>query len=309
SPISEKWALGVDIGGTNVKAGLVNQRGEVMLPEHRPTSAAGGAKSIAAATEKVIAAILAANAGERMLGGIGIASAGAIDVSRGTVFAATENLPGWTGFPLRTHFAEKFGVPVFVENDAHAAALAELEFGAGRELKDFVVVTLGTGLGGGIIANRQLLRGFHGFGGAIGHHTINFESGPCCNCGRRGCLESYVSSNALVRDYCAATGTSSTTAEEIARRAAQGDVAANGALDRMAAALGEGLANVWNFVDPEAVILTGGITQALSGFQNKLMMALNRSLPFSTLRKPRVLFSMSNVFTGVQGAAAAVFQR
>jgi glucokinase len=279
-----------------------------MFSRQTPTNAAGGAKSIAVTTEKLIASVLAANANERTLCGIGVASAGAIDVERGTVFAATKNLPGWTGFPLRAYFAEKFRLPVFVENDGHAAALAELYFGEGRSFNDFVVITLGTGLGGGIILDRLLLRGVHGFGGGIGHHTINFESGPECNCGRRGCLESYVSSNALVRDYCATTGIGSVTAEEIARRAALGDAAANEAIDRMAEALGQGLANVWSFVDPEVIILTGGVTGAFSGFQDKLMAVLNESLPFSALRKPRVLLSTTNMFAGVQGAAAAVFQ-
>jgi putative N-acetylmannosamine-6-phosphate epimerase len=175
-----EWALGVDIGGTNVKAGLVNRTGELLFPEKIPTTAARGAKSIANAAETLIAQILNKNHGERALCGIGIASAGAIDAKSGAVFAATDNLPGWTGFPLRTYFAEKFQLPVFVENDGHAAALAELHFGAGRSFNDMVVLTLGTGLGGGIIQNRQLLRHRNRFYYCGGNRSA-CRPGSCCS--------------------------------------------------------------------------------------------------------------------------------
>ena len=119
---------------------------------------------------------------------LGIASAGTIDAQDGSIFAATDNLPGWSGFKLREFAEQRSNLPVYVVNDAHAAALAELHFGSARSLIDFVSITIGTGIGSGIVSNGKLLQGPHGFAGSIGHHTIRFDGRPC-NCGRRDVLK------------------------------------------------------------------------------------------------------------------------
>ena len=198
---SLRHVIGIDIGGTSIKAAIVTDQGETLLPVRVPTVAAGGRDAIAQSLlQAVEQTVRAAEANGIVPLGIGIASAGVIDTKNGTVFAATENLPGWAGFDLRGYITSRITLPVFVENDAHAAALAELYYGAGRGISNFVAMTLGTGVGGGIVIDRKLQRGQLGFAGTIGHQTIRFD-GKQCNCGRRGCLEAYVSTAALVQEY------------------------------------------------------------------------------------------------------------
>jgi glucokinase-like ROK family protein len=299
-------AIGVDIGGTSVKAGWVDREGNVDRVSSVPTNAAQGRDAIAAATATVIETVLADG---RRAGwepaGLGIASAGAIDVRNGIVFAATENLPGWAGFDLRAFAEDRFRLPVYVANDAHAAVLAELHFGLGRELSDFVAVTLGTGIGGGIISGGKLITGQHGFGGTLGHQTIRVDGLPC-NCGRRGCLEAYVSTAALIREYQAITG-NDTPALEISRLAIAGDRAALEAYHVLASFLAEGIANLFNIVDPQAVILSGGLIEGQSSFVTEVETMVGELLHFGSKRLPKVLHSAAGKYAGLQGAASSVF--
>jgi putative N-acetylmannosamine-6-phosphate epimerase/predicted NBD/HSP70 family sugar kinase len=300
----ETPAIGVDIGGTAVKAGWVDRQGKVDLVTRMPTNAGEGRDSIASVTAQVIERVLAAG---RRIGrepaGLGIASAGAIDASAGTVFAATENLPGWTGFDLRAFAEDRFHLPTHVANDAHAAVLAELRFGLGRELSDFVAITLGTGIGGGIVSGGKLLRGRHGFAGTLGHHTIRFDGRPC-NCGRSGCLEAYVSTAALISEY---QGPQAATADEISRLAIAGDPAAKEAYRVVAGYLAEGVANIFNILDPQAVILSGGLIEGHTQFAEDVESRTASILHFGSKRKPSVLHSAAGQYAGLQGAAASVF--
>jgi N-acetylmannosamine-6-phosphate 2-epimerase / N-acetylmannosamine kinase len=301
---SETPAIGVDIGGTSVKAGWVDRRGNVDLVTRMPTKAGEGRDSIAAVTEQVIETVLAAG---RRAGlepaGLGIASAGAIDAGEGTVFAATENLPGWTGFHLRAFAEDRFHLPTYVANDAHAAVLAELRFGLGRSLSDFVAITIGTGIGGGIVSGGKLIRGQHGFAGTLGHQTIRFD-GRSCNCGRLGCLEAYVSASALIREF---QGQHEATAEEISRVALTGDRRALEAYSVLAGYLAEGVANIFNILDPQAVILSGGLIEGQTQFVAEVETRVASLLHFGAKRKPRVVHSPAGQYAGLQGAAALVF--
>ena len=194
-------AIGADIGGTSIKAALVNPAGEVTLSTQVRTEASGGRDVIASSLCQALEQVLSAAHGRGIHPiGLGIASAGAMNARDGSVFAATDNLPGWAGFQLRQFVEERFHLPTRLVNDAHAAVLAELHYGLGRSLSDFVAITVGTGIGGGVVCNRKLLTGQHGFAGSIGHHVIR-EGGRPCNCGRDGCLEAYVSTAALIREY------------------------------------------------------------------------------------------------------------
>jgi N-acetylmannosamine-6-phosphate 2-epimerase / N-acetylmannosamine kinase len=299
-------AIGVDIGGTSVKAGWVDRDGNVDRVVSVPTNAAQGRDAIAAATATVIETVLAD--GRRAgweTSGLGIASAGAIDVRNGTVFAATENLPGWAGFDLRSFAEARFHLPAYVSNDAHAAVLAELHFGLGRELSDFVAVTLGTGIGGGIVSGGKLITGQHGFAGTLGHQTIRIDGLPC-NCGRRGCLEAYVSTAALIREYQASTG-SVIPALAISQLAIAGDRAALQAYRVLARYLAEGIANLFNILDPQAVILSGGLIEGQSSFVTEVETMVGKLLHFGSKRQPRVLHSAAGKYAGLQGAASSVF--
>lgn len=308
-------AIGVDIGGTSVKAGLVDTEGRVTFPAHQPTRASEGCSAIAAATAQAIDKVLAA-AHEQGIdpAGLGIASAGAIDTRTGTVFAATDNLPGWTGFNLRGFVEDRFHLPAYVNNDAHAAVLAELHFGFGRGLSDFVAITVGTGIGGGIVSGGNLLRGHRGFAGTVGHHTIRVDGRPC-NCGRRGCLEAYVSTSALLREYAAHNAAQhdpvledAAMALKISQLAAAGDPAALAAYSTLAGYLAEGVANVFNILDPEVVILSGGLIEGHVQFAVEVERRVRSLLHFGSKRNPRVQLSTAGQYAGLQGAAASVFE-
>lgn len=310
-----RYVLGVDIGGTSVKAAVVSDRGVVHLSRQVETLAAGGRDAIAKAlTTAVSDTLQAAEAANIKLSGIGIASAGAIDARNATVFAATENLPGWAGFDLGQHLRSMTTVPIFAENDAHAAALAELHFGAGRGLRSFIAVTVGTGIGGGLVMDGRLQRGQFGFAGTVGHHTIRFD-GRLCNCGRRGCLEAYVSTAGLIHEYRQLTSgdpsddSPATLARRIARLSAVGDPQARAAYSVLARYLAEGIANVFNILDPEAVILSGGLVEEQPVFLAEVQTGVAGLLHFGNKRPPRLLHAEAGLYAGVQGAAASVLEQ
>ena len=309
-------SIGVDIGGTFVKAGLVDREGRVTHVVRVPTKASEGRDAIAAATTAAIDEVLAATSREGISSeGLGIASAGAIDTRNGTVFAATDNLPGWAGFNLRGFMEDRFHRPTYVNNDAHAAVLAELHFGLGRQLSNFVAITIGTGVGGGIVSAGELIRGHHGFAGTVGHQTIRFD-GRLCNCGRRGCLEAYVSTVALLqecRDQHPAhkldeTQDDATLALQVSQLAAAGDPAAIAAYSALAGYLAEGVANIFNILDPEAVILSGGLVEGHLQFVEEVENRVVSLLHFGSKRTPRVQLSAAGQYPGIQGAAASVFE-
>lgn len=297
-------ALGVDIGGTSVKAGLVDHTGELRNPIQVATDAHKGREGIAAAAGEAILQCLKLTQAEGIHPmGIGIASAGVIEFQTAQVFAATDNLPGWSGFDLRSHFSQQFDLPVYAENDAHAAVLAELHFGWGQTMDSFAMVTIGTGVGGGFVSSGHLLRGHQGFAGSLGHHTVRWD-GLACNCGRLGCLEAYVSAPALVREYRKEVGDAEgITAAEICRRANAGEPPARRVLTAMADILAEGLANIWSCFDPEAVILGGGVVQDNALLLRQLERRLVEILPFAELRSPQLRVSRFGLYAGVQGAA------
>lgn len=307
-------AVGVDLGGTCIKAGLVDSAGEVTLVAQAPTNASGGRDAIAASFCRVVEQVISA---ARKKGwkpaGLGIASAGAIDPHDGSVFAATDNLPGWAGFELQKFAEEKFSLPTWVVNDAHAAVLAELHFGVGRSLSDFVAITIGTGIGGGIVCGRKLLTGQHGFAGSIGHHVIR-EGGRPCNCGRHGCLEAYVSTSALIREYEDRAGPifdrqsfdDAALALHINQLAASGSPEAAGAYQALARYLAEGIANIFNLFDPEAIVISGGLIQDQPQFVASVAEQVPALLHFGGKRKPIVKAATAGRFAGVQGAASLV---
>lgn len=312
-PACSAPAIGVDIGGTSIKAGLVKPDGEVCFSTQTPTEASKGRDAITAGLVRVVMETLRA-AREKGIQpcGIGVATAGAVDDRDGSIFAATDNLPGWAGFELRAFSQQRFQLPVSVVNDAQAAVLSELHFGMGRGLSDFVVITLGTGVGGGIVSGGRLIRGQHGFGGSIGHSVIHAGGRPC-NCGRKGCLEAYVSTAALLRAYCehggAAAGESDDDAAlalRINQLARSGDAAAQAAYGCLAEHLAEGIANIFNLLDPQAVILSGGLIEGYPVFITYVQERVKTRLHFGDKREPKLCAATTGRFAGVQGAASLV---
>jgi putative N-acetylmannosamine-6-phosphate epimerase/predicted NBD/HSP70 family sugar kinase len=307
-----QFAVGADIGGTSIKAALVTSSGEVLHSSQVPTVATEGRVRIAANLLEAIRTVLASASQHNLHPvGIGIASAGAIREDDGSVFAATDNLPGWAGFPLQSFVETSFHLPTRVVNDAQAAVLAELEFGQGRGITSFAAITLGTGVGGGIVVNGKLLRGQHGFAGSIGHHVIH-AGGRTCNCGRTGCLEAYVSTAALLRNFEKAGGKCTNAdvaarAFEINQLAQKRDTAARKAYDVLGEDLAEGIANLMNLFDPQLVLLSGGLIEGQAEFVANVQKRVTELLHFGTLRAPQIQVSEAGLWAGVQGAASLIF--
>ncbi len=258
--------LGVDIGGTDIKLGLVEGEGEIRESGKIPTRPAEGPEAAAAR----VRLWLADNArGAGPIAAAGVDCAGLVDGERG-ILHVSPNLSGWDNVPLRDVFERALGVSAIVENDANAAAYGEWAMGAGRGLRNFVCLTLGTGVGGGIVINGGLYRGSSGFAGEIGHAVID-AGGPLCACGNRGCLEALVGAKAIVERAIgmrAKAGESrsawggSPTVEALSRAAASGDAVAAAAFEETGRWLGIALANVVHILAPEAIAIGGGVAGA-----------------------------------------------
>jgi predicted NBD/HSP70 family sugar kinase/putative N-acetylmannosamine-6-phosphate epimerase len=286
---------GIDLGGTNTKFGLVSRHGELLWSGDAPTPAAGGREALLAHLKRIACELVERRRPEA----IGIATAGWVDTTTGTVAYATENLPGWTGTRIAAEVGEAAGIPVAVENDANALAIAEKRFGAARPFDNFVCLTLGTGVGGGCYVGGRLNRGAHYFANAIGHITLELGGLPC-TCGRNGCLEVYTNQAALLR-YA---GPGFADAREVIRAANSGDSRAAGAIRTLAGHLAQGCASLIHLLDPEALIISGGVAQENEILFAELRERLADLVTTWKLRRFQILPSSLGYHGGVLGAAA-----
>lgn len=269
--------LGVDVGGTRLKAGLVDAEGRVLVHERRDTP--GRTVQAAEVEDTVVAAVtsLLAHplAQERAVCGIGVGAAGLVDAARGAVVFAPHL--AWRDEPLRDRLADRLELPVVVDNDANAAAWAEHRFGAGRGESHLVMITLGTGIGGAVLTDGHLLRGRHGLAGEFGHQQV-VPDGRRCECGNKGCWEQYASGTVLRREGAELVELGGPTAgalaaacdgdperlqgDDVTRLAREGDPAAGEILAEVGHWLGVGLAGVAAALDPGRFVIGGGLSEA-----------------------------------------------
>ncbi|MBN2632934.1 MAG: ROK family protein [Bacteroidales bacterium] len=266
----KKVVAGVDIGGTNTVFGLVDENGKVLSHGTFKTTDYPKVENFVTTLASEIKKLLAAKK-EYELAGIGIGAPDA-NYHRGTI----EHAPNlaWKGIvPLADLIKKKINVPVAVTNDANAAAMGEMIFGGAKKMKDFIVLTLGTGLGSGIVIDGKMVYGHTGFAGELGHMTV-VPNGRECGCGRKGCLETYASATGLVKTVIQLMSEmrdesplrdippSKLTSKKIAEAAANNDPVAVRAMNETAAILGFGIINAIVFSSPEAIFLFGGLAQA-----------------------------------------------
>ena len=264
--------LAIDLGGTKIIATVVSNK--VIAREYQPTQANEGPQSVIKRILSMIDHLLSLrNLELSQLDSISIAAAGAIDFERGLV-TFSPNLPGWHDIPLRDIVREKYRVNTFLINDASAAALGEHRFGAGKGVNNLVLLTVGTGIGGGIIINGKLYSGPSGSAGEIGHMTIDVN-GPKCSCGNIGCLETLASGTAVTKEAIRriSQGERSSlteivggkieniTAEKVEVAARNGDSLALEVISEAATYLGIGLVNLVNIFNPEMIIIGGGLAK------------------------------------------------
>lgn len=275
----KRWIVGVDLGGTNISVGLLPvEGGEVLGLRSMPTESLRGAKfvvdRIVAMVEEAIAEVLAAHGAPRSaVAGVGIGSPGPLDRATGTVIA-TPNL-GWRNFPLRDLIANAVHLPATLDNDANCATYGEWWLGAGRGTRTLVGFTLGTGIGGGIVLGGRIFHGCSDVAGEIGHMTIE-ANGRKCKCGNYGCLEQYASGPAIA--LRAVEGIESgaetmlvemvngrledITAANVYEATVLGDPYASDVMKETAKFLGAGVASIINILNPEMIVIAGGVTRA-----------------------------------------------
>jgi glucokinase len=295
----KRYYIGADIGGTGMKAAVVDGQGEIVARRSTATPVNEGAAGILAALKKIIAELLSCG---YEISGIGIGTAGRVDPVEGIVLYATENLPGWTGTRLAEIIGREFPLPVAVGNDANAAALGEGWRGAAAGLQDYVVLTLGTGVGGAIIHNAEPVAGGQGGAGEIGHMVL-YPGGIPCSCGQRGCTEQYLSGKALSRladDVQAGWDGRRLLAEFTA-----GSLPAAAAMERYMNDLSLTVHNIQAFWDPEAIILGGGVAESHFLWWEAWLNKLATVSPLSIQVLPAVLGNEA----GIIGAARMIMNK
>ncbi|MCM3665564.1 ROK family glucokinase [Mesobacillus subterraneus] len=274
--MAEKWLVGVDLGGTTTKLAFVSLYGEVLHKWEIPTDVSNEGKNITVNIAKAIDAKLEELGHSKSeIVGIGMGAPGPVDLPTGVIFEAV-NL-GWREpYPLKDLLEVETSLPAVIDNDANCAALGEMWKGAGNGAKDLVCVTLGTGVGGGVIANGDIVHGISGAAGEIGHITSLAEGGAPCNCGKTGCLETIASATGIVRIALEALSaedssgelavvhkeTGLVTAKDVFDAARRKDVTALKVIDTIALHLGIALANIANTLNPEKIVLGGGVSKA-----------------------------------------------
>ena len=304
--------IGVDVGGTKIAAGVIDDSGTVLESERMATPASD-TEAVAAAIARLIGTL----AQRHQVEAVGIGAAGWVDAARTTVLFAP-NL-AWRDVPLRDAVEQACGLPVVVENDANAAAWGEYRFGAGTGVDDLLCVTVGTGIGGGIVTGGELYRGGFCIGGEVGHLRV-IPDGRRCSCGNKGCWEQYASGRAMVTEarqvlesgsllgarLCELAGgdPAALTGPMVTAAAAEGDEFSCDLLDEVGQWLGAGLASLAAVLDPGLVVVGGGVSEAGEMLAGPARRALARNLPGRRFR-PVVelrLASLGNS-AGMVGAA------
>ncbi|MCQ2224294.1 MAG: ROK family protein [Paludibacteraceae bacterium] len=307
--------VGIDIGGTNSVFGIVDAQGNVLASNSIKTQAYPVLEEYINALGNGILDLVAKNGGIEKIKGIGVGAPNANYYTGNIEHAA--NLP-WKGIvPFAKMLSEKVGVPVTLTNDANAAAIGEMKYGAARGMRDFIMITLGTGVGSGVVANGQLIYGHDGNAGELGHVIVRRDGRPC-GCGNKGCLETYTSATGVARtakemlqnragedSLLRKIELDKITSKDVFDAAMAGDAIAKDIFAFTGQVLGEALADFVKFSSPEAFVLFGGLAKAGDLLLNPLKKAMDDNLMPVFKGKVKVLFSeMKDADAAVLGASA-----
>ena len=304
--------IGIDVGGTNV-----NEKGGIVYSNSIPTRAEMGYEYTVNSMKEAIKELLKeTNTSAKDVEGMGFGFPGQIDCKKGIVRLAP-NIPGWVDVPIAEIMEKEFGIPTRVDNDVRCAALGELNFGAGKGCENLVCITVGTGIGSGLIINGKLVRGASNAAGEIGHIKLDMTGGPLCGCGDRGCLEAFASGPSIVamaEEYI--KGGKSTKYRELANpditpyvvsvAAQQGDPVAKRIFTIIGEYIGVGLASVVNLLNPEKIIIGGGVAAAGDILMTPIKETLvKRAMPISGGAVEVVPAQLGNT-AGVIGASLLI---
>lgn len=265
--------IGIDVGGTNVKIALVDGEGKIIYSNSVPTYAQMGYEYTVNNIKQAIKDLMKeTNTEAKDIQGIGFDFPGQVDCKTGVVKNAP-NIPGWVNVPIAQMIEDEFHIPTRIDNDVRCAALGELKFGAGRGCENFVCITVGTGIGSGLVINGKVVRGAANAAGEIGHIKLQMEDGPLCGCGDSGCLEAFASGPSIVamaQEYLKGgksakfrelAGDGEITPYIVAKAAEAGDPVAKRIFEKMGYYIGMGLTSVINLLNPEKIIIGGGVAE------------------------------------------------
>jgi glucokinase len=300
--------LALDIGGTKLAAGVVSSDGRVLAFAVEPTPAEEGPERGLQRLFDLGRRVLAdAGLEPQQLGGVGIGCGGPLDSTRGVLLAPL-HLPGWRDVPVTALAESAFGVPAALENDGTAAAAGTHRWGAGRGTRTMVYLTVSTGVGGGVVADGRLYEGAMGNGSELGHITVDWRGRPCRGCGRRGCLEAYVSGTSIA-ERAQEAGLEETSGEAVAAAALDGDSIAQAVWDETIEALACGLTSIVNAFEPELVVVGGGVSRSGEQLLGPVRTKVHEQALTPAGRAVRLVRSALGEHVGVVGAAAIVYDR
>ncbi len=309
-----QYYIGIDLGGTFIKGGIVDENGKIIADDKIPTESEKGGGRVAANIASLVEKLLETTgvAKENVLG-VGMGSPGMIDSKKGVV-VFSGNLH-WSHFPLAEETQKLLNLPVKVANDANVAALGETKFGCGKNYQNTILITLGTGVGGGVVIDGKLFEGYQSAGAELGHSVI-VAGGEQCTCGRKGCLEAYASATALIRDTKRAMENNKNSkmwaigsTEQVTGKTAfdyyDNDESAKAVVDNYIEKLGVGLTNLANEFRPEAIILGGGVCAQGDNLVKPLQAFLDKEI-FAGEKGPQVKILTATLgnSAGILGAAA-----
>lgn len=309
------YVIGIDLGGTNTVFGIVDARGVVIASSSIKTGKHAKFEDYVDELYQAITAIVKANDAEDKIHGIGI---GAPNANYYTgMIEASVNLPWEMPIDLAGTLSKKFGIPVACTNDANAAAIGEMTYGVARGLKDFIMITLGTGVGSGIVINGQLVYGHDGFAGELGHVIMKRNNGRLCGCGRTGCLEAYCSATGVARtarEFLEVRSEPSLlrdmniediTSKDVYDAAIAGDKIAREIFEYTGNILGEAFADMTVFSSPKAFVLFGGLAKSGDLLLKPLRESMDRNMMVMFRGKPQILLSeLKEADAAVLGASA-----
>ena len=313
--MSKPYVVGIDIGGTNTVFGIVDARGTIIASGSIKTNKFNEVEDYVNELHTELFRLLEQNNATDKIMGIGVGAPNG-NYFNGTIEFAP-NLP-WRGvIPLAQMLTDRFGIPVSLTNDANAAAIGEMTYGAARGLKDFIMITLGTGVGSGIVVNGQLVNGHDGFAGELGHVIVRPNNGRLCGCGRTGCLEAYTSATGVARtarEFLEVRNDPSSlrqipiqdiTSKDVYDAAITGDKLALEIFDYTGKILGEAFANFIAFSSPKAIILFGGLAKAGDLILKPIKEAMDRNTLNIYKGKVKIMFSeLKESDAAVLGASA-----
>lgn len=314
------YVVGIDIGGTNTVFGIVDAKGNVLASNSIKTQRHQVLDKYVDELYAELSKLIADNCGIDKIKGIGVGAPNANFYTGNIEHAA--NLP-WKGvIPFAKIISEKFGVPCALTNDANAAAVGEMTYGAARGMKDFIMITLGTGVGSGVVCNGSLVYGHDGFAGELGHVIVRRENGRQCGCGSCGCLETYTSATGVARtarEFLEKRASEDSllrkipadqiTSKDVFDAAVQGDVIAKDIFAFTGQVLGEAFADFIKFSSPEAIVLFGGLAKSGDLLMKPLVETMNNNLMPIFKNKVKVLFSeMKDADAAVLGASALAWE-